>query len=129
MRRLATFIVTGLLVYIVGSSTGMFTGVQAEGAVLSSCRLTVNVMLGDVRNPNHGVADRYGFTWVQSGDGFDIVPPPDMKITGGIIYDPSPVNRMIKTFQVRYPDFGKTQHFSYANFPMGISGDVCVEKR
>lgn len=126
--RLATFIVTGLLVSIVGFSTGMFTGVRAGNTVLP-CELTVNVSLGDIRDPNHKVANSYGFTWVQSGDGFDITPPSDMKITGGVIYDPSPVNRMIKTFQIINPGFGKTQHLSYAQYPMAVSGDICVERQ
>ena len=127
--RLLQVIVTALLVGVVGFSTGMFTGVRGESTILSSCKLTVNVSLGDVHNPNHGVTDNYGFTWVQAGDGFDITPPQDTRITGGVIYDPSPVNRMIKTFRVSDPNFGKTQHFSYAEFPMGISGDICVEQQ
>jgi hypothetical protein len=81
-------------------------------------------------DPNHGTPDYNGVTWTQIGDGFDIATPRTMKLVSGVIHNPEPSNIPDKpkehAFEVFDPGFGITVHFSYWDFEMGNSAELCV---
>lgn len=93
-----------------------------------SCGTTVSASL-DMTDPDTGIRNKYGVTWVQVADGFEVSVPDNVKITGGVIMDPLPENQMRKAFKVLWPAFGRKIHLTYGAFPMGNHGILCIERR